>query len=134
MVSACHTQAQIVDNKVNCVCGALRTSFSAGITIMTAHKFVRHKGTWMSNNGMTIGTFKRDTAHGLPDELANMFGVDAVSYYDIWQQDSPVANGNYHKRQQRGARYVFTYEENGMDHHFAYLDRSTLLCFYIHYS
>jgi hypothetical protein len=126
MEGACSTWSIVVDNKLNCLWGAITTSITAGLAVMSFHNAIGHIGVWMDNNGVVFGGLKRGTVpQGLLDELADMFGVDSVSHHGIWQYNPPVANGTYHKRQQSGARDVFTFNKNGMDHHFAYLGNHT---------
>jgi hypothetical protein len=127
MYGACQTWADVAANKVNCVWGALTSSATACMVVMSAHNLVGHISTYMTNNAVSIGGFgKRETIpQGLLDEFAIMFGVDPVSHHGVWHYTPPVANGTLHRRQQSIARDVFTYNKNGMDHHFAYLGNQT---------
>src|ERR1700733_374193 len=84
MVPACQDFGASGTNKINCLWGALTTVITAAGSGYTAYRGYGRVSTWMNNNGISIGGFKRDVVdQELLDGLSEWFGND-VTHLGVW--------------------------------------------------
>lgn len=125
MVAACQDFSS-ASNAVNCVWGAVSTVITASGTLYAAYQGYGHISTWMSNNGISMGGFKRqEIEQALLDEFSGVFGAQ-VSHLGVWNYAAPTNGSAVGKRDQVNATLdVFGFNSNGMDIHFSYLGNAT---------
>jgi hypothetical protein len=125
MVGACEDFSNN-PNSVNCVWGAISTVITAAVSGVGIYKGIGRVQTWMNNNGITIGGFKRDVIdQDLLDGLSSWFGSE-VTHLGVWDYSSLQLSGTLSARDNTAPLDVFGMKSHsGHDLHFSYLGNST---------
>jgi hypothetical protein len=126
MVTACQEFGGNPSNAINCLWGAVTTVITAAGTMYGAYTGIGRIQTWMNNNGISIGGFKRDEVdQELLDALSGIFGGD-VTHLGVWDYTHLGLNGTLSTREATTPLDVFGFTSQfGANMHFSYLGNTT---------
>jgi hypothetical protein len=121
--SACGQFAATNWNAAQCVWAAVSSTLVYGTTFMVAYRRIGNLATWLGNNGISIGNFRRDIDQGFLDDLSAAFGM-TVHQLGVFQ--IPTTNATIATRSEGHLTRVlgFTTPE-GQPMHFAYMGNTT---------
>ncbi|OBT63360.1 hypothetical protein VE03_07235 [Pseudogymnoascus sp. 23342-1-I1] len=110
--------------QAQCIWGAVSTAILYGGALYGAAQYTGRIQTWMGNNGIQIGNWKREDINALVSDLSQTIGspVEHLGYFDY---ATPSPAGTHSRRKESTTLAVFGLTNpHGVPMHFSYLGKT----------